>query len=589
MRVLIIAAVIVAGMAGVAVAAEQKLPGSDIIPAERLADWRPGVTVGVPGGIPTDRDKLIDVTKEPYNADKTGQTDASAAIQQAIKDAKDKEVVYLPAGTYRTDKTIGMGKSNITLRGDGPEKTVILPQCQHAISIVGRPGGSDWWYANRLRLSITGSPKRGSTELTVGDTKALKVGDICQLRLMNDPKVPVIAPAHWEYMQRQESRIVAKTETTVTISPGLLYDLPESLSPQLAPCGGHADFVGIEDLAVDGKDGKAVVGVQMNAAYGCWLKNVKVVNIRNYHVSLGDSVQCEIRHCTIAKRLLSGSNGAGILFGTSSSCLIEDNILLEQFPHLEANAATGNVFAYNFCKDSSIFEGDFGLEGCSIGTNHGAQSCYNLYEGNVSPKLQSDGYHGGSSYDTVFRNWLHGTDEKTNNFWICINLNRFTRYYSIVGNVLGKKGYAWIYDNCDEGFLGGGYEQHFIYLLGMPGMGNIAFNGQRVQPSKGKNWPDWDKMIAAEPGKGPGPNGFGELDLDVAATTIRLGNYNYKDNGVPESESLKGAKLPKSLYLTEKPKWFGKLAWPPFGPDTEFEKNKIPAQVRFEAMTKSAK
>ena len=45
-----------------------------------------------------------------------------------------------------------------------------------------------------------------------------------------------------------------------------------------------------------------------------------------------------------------------------------------------------------------------------------------------------------------------------------------------------------------------------------------------------------------------GPNGYQELDLDVAATTIRLGNYNYCDKGVRDSESLKGKKLPESLY-----------------------------------------
>ena len=119
----------------------------------------------------------------------------------------------------------------------------------------------------------------------------------------------------------------------------------------------------------------------------------------------------------------------------------------------------------------------------------------------------------------------------------------------------------------------------------MPNMGNGGFNG-KAQPSKGKNWADWDDLLASERGKGPGAGGFQELDLDVKATTLLKGNYNYKDNGVPEGESLGGAKLPKSLYLTEKPAWFGDLAWPPFGPDTDFEKNKIPAQVRFEGMKK---
>ena len=80
------------------------------------------------------------------------------------------------------------------------------------------------------------------------------------------------------------------------------------------------------------------------------------------------------------------------------------------------------------------------------------------------------------------------------------------------------------------------------------------------------------------------PGGFQELDPDVKATTLLKGNYNYKDNGAPASESLHGATLPKSLYLKERPAWFGDLRWPAFGPDTDFQNNKIPAQVRFEAM-----
>ena len=91
---------------------------ADLIPADRLADWTPGITVGVPGGIPTGRNHLIDVTKAPYNADKTGNTDAQPAILKAIADAKDNDVVYLPAGTYRINHGIDIrGKSRITIRG----------------------------------------------------------------------------------------------------------------------------------------------------------------------------------------------------------------------------------------------------------------------------------------------------------------------------------------------------------------------------------------------------------------------------------------------------------------------------------------
>jgi hypothetical protein len=562
---------------------------AEIIPAERKADWRPGVTVGVPGGIPTNRTHLIDVTKPPYHADHTGAADAQPAIMQAIGKAAENDVVFLPAGKYRLDKTIHIGsKSHITLRGAGPERTFLVPHASCNCALTIGVGGADWWYENRLKLNISGNPTRKATVLTIGDTQPLAaypkggIGQICQVSLKNDPRLPVVACANFDYLRRQECRLVEKTLTTVTISPGLLFDLPDALSPRLAPAGPCAEFVGVEDLTVDGSNANAQMGLGLTAGYGCWFENVTVLNIKNYHLSIADSLQCEVRHCYLAKRKGAGSNGAGILVGTCSFCLFEDNVLVEQFPHIEVNGSSSNVFGYNFCHDSSVF----GLLGCSVDSNHGAHCSFNLYEGNVSPKFQCDGYHGSASHDTVFRNWFHGTDDKVDQFWICVNLNRFTRDYTLVGNVLGRRGHSWLYEVEDVGF---GYDKHFIYSFGFPGMGNGWSNGKTAQPSQGKYWADWDRMLASPRGKGPGPNGFQERDLDVRATTILRGNYNYKDNAVPESESLGGIALPKSLYLADKPAWFGNLAWPPFGPDTDFEKNKIPAQVRFEETTIASK
>ncbi len=50
---------------------------------------------------------FLDVTKEPYNADSSGKRDATAAIQQAINDARDAQLVcVLPAGRYLVSDTI---------------------------------------------------------------------------------------------------------------------------------------------------------------------------------------------------------------------------------------------------------------------------------------------------------------------------------------------------------------------------------------------------------------------------------------------------------------------------------------------------
>ena len=465
---------------------------------------------------------------------------------------------------------------------------------------------------------------------------------------MDDTKLPVIGTGGFGYARKYITRIVAKTATTVTISPALLFDLPAELAPILRPVGRYAEFVGIEDLAVDGTDspsGNCLVSI--GQSYGCWLKNVTVRQGERRLVGIDGSLQCEIRACNFyGRKVAAQPNSGGLFVAMSTGCLIEDNILS---PGTEVDGGVaGCVFAYNFC-DAAAVQGD--LLCPSLNCNHGAHNSFNLYEGNLMPRFQCDGYHGSASHDTVFRNWFHATSDKTTNWWVCVNLNRFTRDYNLVGNVLGRKGYDWSYEVEMTGFS---YGRHYIYSLGFPNMGNGWCNGKTAQPSKGKYWADWDPVdgttikgalterssdtagkitlssgnvvedqspmmkaggtsswlvVRKVDGKVatvdtspwgtklpplntavllfPGAGGFQELDLDVKATALLKGNYNYKDNAVPESESLGGVALPKSLYLAAKPAWFGDLVWPPFGPDTDFEKSKIPAQVRYEAMNKA--
>src|SRR5689334_766966 len=136
-------------------------PGSTILPEDRLGDWK---LAGVPGGIPK-RTTLIDVTKPPFNADPTGAADAQPAIAQAIAKAAENEVVYLPAGTYRMNNGVGTGgKSRITLRGDGPDKTIL--RLQTGGLSVGT-GGGDWWYPNRMKVDILADAHKGATLLAV--------------------------------------------------------------------------------------------------------------------------------------------------------------------------------------------------------------------------------------------------------------------------------------------------------------------------------------------------------------------------------------------------------------------------------------
>jgi hypothetical protein len=566
--------------------ASETHPGAALLPADRLSDWRAGVSVGVPGGIPANRTNLIDVTQTPYSADNTGANDAQPAIMKALAKAGENDVVYLPAGTYRVNTPVTINKSRVTLRGAGPDKTIVMAYNSGrggAIDVNFLTAKAGFWDGKNRMVRVVGSPAKGATVLNLADTKVLAnmpkggTGQICQLSLKNDPKLPVIASGGGEYLRKQVTRIVSKTETSVTIAPPLQFDLPDALEPMLLCSDFQVEGVGIEDLSINGSNSKTRhAPLMMGQSYGCWFKNVSVVNVPNYHIWMLETLQCEIRHCFASKRTVKmGPDGAGILVTGCSNALIEDNLLVELFPHIEVNTTSGSVIAYNYCDDTGI---QSSLLGCSINSNHSAHNSYNLYEGNYAPRFQSDGYHGSASHDTAFRNWFHGSSSTAKEFWVCVNLNRFTRYYSLVGNVLGKKGINWSYEKPD----GFGYNDHLIYAFGFPGMGNGGFKGQ-AQPSQGKAWADWDNY--QKTGKGPGAGGYQELDLDVKATTLLKANYNFKDNGVPQNESVSGT-LPKSLYLTAKPAWFGDQSWPSYGPDVDFEKSKIPAQVRFEALAK---
>ena len=99
--------------------------------------------------------------------------------------------------------------------------------------------------------------------------------------------------------------------------------------------------------------------------------------------------------------------------------------------------------------------------------NHNTHPRYNLYEGNAAMNFLSDGYFGSASEDTIFRNWIHGTNVNNSGITYSLSLKRFVRNYSIVGNVVGKNG------------ISGSF-----FSYGQPNIGNPSSIGT-AQPTAG--------------------------------------------------------------------------------------------------------
>jgi hypothetical protein len=611
------------------------------IPASRLVDWTAGVSVGVPGGIPTNRTKLIDVTKAPFNADNSGATDTRAAIQAAIDSAVAQDVVYLPAGTYRVNGIIYVkaNSDHITIRGAG--NSTIIDARTSTVFAIGSE--SDYAWANQTYAypstgnTVTAGLTKGSTVLTIANTSAFSAGQMIQVAIEDQTNTaaiqagatPVVGVGGGNYQRRQMSRVVSKTATTLTIFPALHFTPDPGLVVKVNVLQAQLDGFGLESMYITGQNTQMKSPVTFSQCYGSWMKEVTVYKSANYFVTLESCLNCEVRKSKMTTRNGAGSNGAGILMNHVGNSLIEDNIVTDVFPPVEINASsTGNVVAYNFLYNEI---------GGNLNVNHGPHNSFNLYEGNITPNIQSDGFFGGASDDTFFRNWITGTLFESNTYTSIIGLNRFARNYSFVGNILGSSG--WPYGSDP-------------YSFGNPNMGNSYFEGT-AQPSSGDFWLGWKATatltsrtsdtsgtITVSEGKlyrdasmsfphyltlivpatgvaaaqvqaysqsgnvmtfhnashslppqgttfviGWGPQGWQESDLDVKKTAVLKANYHAWGAGglaIPADQAIGSETLPNSLYRSTKPDWFGDRQWPAFDPfNPKLAWDAIPAGYRY--------
>jgi hypothetical protein len=76
-------------------------------------------------------------------------------------------------------------------------------------------------------------------------------------------------------------------------------------------------------------------------------------------------------------------------------------------------------------------------------------------------------------------------------------------------------------------------------------------------------------------------------DPEVAKTLLRHGNFDRISGRTQWDPKIPERKLPDSLYLAAKPAFFGKLPWPPIGPDRKPMAGPIPARERFEMIPAS--
>ena len=510
---------------------------------------------GFPGGIPNRTTICATILGDA----------TQATIQSALNACKANQVVQLSAGTYNINGGLTI-PSNVVLRGAGPKSTILNAS-------GSGPGfirfGSSPTPVTSASIAITAGATAKSTSLTLKSASGLGVGSHLMVTQLNDPSYVSIITNNgtctwcdggigWNgtRVQGQIVEVTGVSGTTVTITPPLY--LAYSRTPLATPVTMGATNAGVEDLQVYMNNSGYTANFLMQGAATSWIKNVESNFTDGDHVDLHWSYRNEIRdsyfHDAFAHT--AGSTDADIFIADKTSgTLVENNALRRLHQSIMLNwGAAGNVIAYNYIDnnfDSGGFNTLFG--GLNV---HGAHPMFNLWEGNMAPKLDADYFWGSSSHNTAFRNWFkgaamiygpltgRGAEQTASGYWASqalagVDLSQTTRYYSLVGNVIGSDRQKALTDWTP---ILVARQDRAYYVSNNPygytfGYANLTDDGSDSK------------------------------DTDAAYTTaIVHGDYDYVTGTFRWDSSIGVQNLPNSFYRSAKPSWFGSLAWPAFGP-----------------------
>lgn len=352
-------------------------------------DWKPGYKdsesrflhdfsyAGYHAGekqIPIVSNNIVDVTKTPYFADKTGTADVQLILQKALDDIGKAGggVVYLPEGTYKINvsaslaNTIKMNYSNVVLRGDGPGKTFILnsnSNIRNTSVITIKPvAGGDWFNSGTNFVSITEDVANQSNKIPVTSVTSYKVGDWIVIRsdltseFIQEHGMKLLwgtniaGPAFYRIVKSVES-----ITNTITIDAPVRYWLKKRDNARISKVIPVLSETGIENLSIGNVQSvisgmgdldfdKAGTGayeihnsnlIYIQNSVNCWLKNIHTFkpssNSGDFHlcsngIQLNRSRFITVESCNFEKPQYEGEGGNGYMYILAGNdCLIKES------------------------------------------------------------------------------------------------------------------------------------------------------------------------------------------------------------------------------------------------------------------------
>jgi len=390
----------------------------EVIPADRLLDWDPGVR----GGVPT---YYFQASVADYGAVGDGIADDGPAFNAAIDAvATSGEVgfVWVPPGDYRIATIVQM-KSGVALQGAGPDRTRLLFE----LPGFGFRGGIEFTGSiHAEETSVLSGHTLRSREITLASAEGIVPGTTLWL-YQDDDDALMYTVDYWrtDYSPQSMSQLVGVESVdgnTLQLDVELRLDYSAALNPRVRIIEPITD-AGVEGLYLERLDTANAYTISMDYAENCWVRHVESRLSYRSHIWAFYSrfLSIENSYFHEAHDYGGGGHGYGVTLGDSTSDSLVSNNIFHTLRHstMVKEGASGNVFGYNYSFDNQSSGADGSLHGHY---NHG-----NLFEGNAFREIVVADWWGPSGpYTTLFRN-------RTSSF-VGISVRDHSHFANVVGN-----------------------------------------------------------------------------------------------------------------------------------------------------------
>jgi hypothetical protein len=443
--------------------------------------------------IPSVQKNVIDVTKAPYRADKTGNTDVTLILQRAIDDAAKKGggVVFLPAGVYKlspTDKDycLLIDHSNIVLRGDGPGKTFLYNSSNEMRrkSIIKVAGGKSWTFENKEKQSITRDLLQPTKIIPVKSTTSFKVGDLIIVRnyIDNNWIEKHQMTEYWKddgeklrglmYCREIVSINAATNEITIDIPIRYTLEMAHNaavykVAPMVTEVGLEGFSIGNRQSFIEGDWTESANNKPESGPYQCddswaivmeqvcngWIQNVasyqpaentSTAHLLSNGIKLTQTKNVSLVNCDFHNPQFGGGGGNGYMYRIMSNETLVKNCIADFNRHgfvVSGMNASGNVFYQ--CSDKNSGK-QTGLTGNEKTNGSGSDHHMHFSHSNLYDKCVVEN----SFFAAGWRKWgsdpIHGLTAAHSTYWNLVSNG--TQKFSVetqqsrYGYVIGTSG-----------------------------------------------------------------------------------------------------------------------------------------------------